>query len=278
MPWGRVSQLAAALILLTAIGTAFADDTCTGSSADCVAVGGWNFSIGLGAGVRTNPLVHSQDIPLVIVPQVSYYGKRFFLDNLDLGFTLAEGSSNALSLIASPGYDRVFFYRTDLQNIFVQNFASSQPGGVTNTTQVFPPRARHITYLAGPEWTFELHGVTGQLDYLHEITAQDHGNEIRAALSAPLGQLAGSWKASAGLTWKSAAIVNYYYGQPGYYQAGSAVDPFVKLAYSRPLGGQWKLNGFVHYERLGDAIANSPIVAQRHVTTVFIGATYAFRK
>jgi outer membrane protein len=276
MPRGRISQLAATLILAALIGDASAEDACTGPSDDCVAAGGWNFSMALGAGVRTNPLVHSQEIPLVIVPQVSYYGKRFFLDNLDLGVTLAEGSSNTLSLVASPGYDRVFFYRTDLQNVFV-NFAAG-PGTGTNTAQVFPPRPRHITYLAGPEWTFELHGVTGQLDYLHEITAQDHGNEIRAALSAPIGQLAGSWKVSAGLTWKSAGIVNYYYGEPGYYQAGSAVNPFVKLSYSKPLNRKWKLNGFVHYERLGEGIANSPIVAQRHVTTVFIGATYAFRR
>ena len=49
----------------------------------------------------------------------AYYGKRFFIDNLDVGFTLAENAVNTLSLVASPGYDRVFFYRSDLQNIFV---------------------------------------------------------------------------------------------------------------------------------------------------------------
>src|SRR5690242_12944595 len=59
--------------------SAFAqEDDCQGPSEDCVAVGGWSFSISLGAGVRTNPVVNEPKIPLVIIPQFSYYGKRFF--------------------------------------------------------------------------------------------------------------------------------------------------------------------------------------------------------
>src|ERR1700678_302163 len=138
-----------------------ADDDCKAPSTDCVAVGKWNFSVALGAGVRTNPLVGGQDIPLVVIPQFSYYGKRFFIDDLDLGFTLAENATNTLNLVASPGYDRVFFYRSDLQNIFVGGFptgfgdaalavpAERVPSNTPNAIQV-PPRSRGITYLAGP--------------------------------------------------------------------------------------------------------------------------------
>src|SRR5262249_44993229 len=138
---------------------------CTGSSDDCVAVGHWNFSVAVGAGVRTNPLVHSQDIPLIIVPQFSYYGKRFFIDNLDPGVTLFEGDANTLSLVASPGYDRVFFYRSDLQNIFIggvggsTSFTSRPPAETPHVVKVVPQRSRKITYLAGPEWTFKYAGL-----------------------------------------------------------------------------------------------------------------------
>jgi len=288
MAWRRISQLVIGLACVARAAAGLAADDCTQTGDDCVRVGGWNFSVGLGAGVRTNPLVHTQDIPLVIIPQVSYYGRRFFLDNLDLGVTLAEGESNTLSLIATPGYDRVFFYRSDLQNIFVNGVpfsaeVASSPHSTYNSqtgtlNAEFPSRPRHVTYLAGPEWTFDFRGISGQLDYVHEITAQDHGDEIRGALGIPLGQLWGTWSTNVGFTWKSSAIVNYYYGAPGIYAGGSAFDPFVKLGYVRPLGGKWKLTGFVEYERLGNAIANSPIVAQHHVTTAFLGASYVFRK
>ena len=264
-----------------------AEDSCTGPSSDCLAEGRWNFSVALGAGVRTNPLVGGEDIPLVLVPHVSYYGKRFFLDDLDLGVALLENDANTLSLVASPGYDRVYFYRTDLQNFLITGYL---PGGAALYTAATSPltnsgtavaevtqRPRRITYLAGPEWTFKYAGLTGQLDFLHEITGQDHGNEVRAALGMPLVKSkGGALSANVGVTWNDAAIVNYFYGEPGIYRAGAAFDPFAKLAYTVPLSSKWRFDAFTEYERLGSAIASSPIVDRHSVTTVFVGAVYAF--
>ena len=288
----RCRYILAALLVLLPLGRALADDDCQGPSSDCVAVGGWNFSLSLGAGVRTNPVVHESDIPLIVIPQFSYYGKHFFIDNLDAGVTLFEDEHSTLSLVASPGYDRVFFYHSDPQNIFVTGVENAFTGTGATPTHVThvnadgtvvqvpavqtPPRSRQITYLAGPEWTFKYAGVTGQVDLLHEITGHDHGNEVRAALGVPLGHLGGSWAANFGFTWKSANIVNYYYGEPGIYEGGAAFDPFVKVGFSRPLKGKWKLTAFVETEWLSNAIADSPLVTQRFVTTTFVGAMYAF--
>jgi MipA family protein len=250
-------------------------DGCNAPSKDCVAVGHWNFNISLGAGVRTDPVVHEAAIPLVVIPQFSYYGKRVFIEDFDLGFTLTESDAGTLSLIATPGYDRVFFDRSDLQNIFISGIPYAATEAPSHVESV-PGRPRNWTYLAGPEWTFETHGITGQLDLLHEITARNHGTEVRAALGIPLIESTGSLSAHVGLTWKSSAIVGYYYGVPGVYKGGRALNPFVKLGYSRPLSSKWRLTAFVHYEHLGNAIADSPIVNARYVLTVFAGATYAF--
>lgn len=283
-----IGAVAAAIVFLFCAHDADAEEDCAASSDECVPVGGWSLSVALGAGVRTNPLVQGRDIPLVVVPQFSYYGKRFFIDNLDPGLTLFEGDSNTLSLVASPGYDRVFFYRSDFQNLFIGATTAVSSGGHTafvssrptpQTTQPLPDRARKVTYLAGPEWTFKHGGISGQLDYLHEITGRNHGDEIRAALGVPLGRaLGGSWSANFGATWKSAAVVNYYYGYPGLYDPGWALNPFAKIGYSRPLSSKWIFSAFVHCERLGNTIAESPIVDRRYVTTAFVGATYVFHK
>lgn len=257
-----------------------AADGCKGPSTDCVAVGGWNFSVALGAGAMTNPLVGGKAIPLVVVPQFSYYGERFFIDDLDLGFTLAETDGSTFNLVASPGYDRVFFYRSDLQNIFVRGFNGSaapvRADAVTPGAVQVAPRPRNVTYLAGPEWTLKNGGITAQIDVLHEITGQNHGNEVRAAVGVPLLEGKGSLTANVGITWKSAAIVNYYYGASTIYRAGSALDPFFKLGYTLPLAGKWRFYAFAEYERLASAIADSPIVAERYVATSFIGAIYTF--
>jgi len=290
--------LATALAFLASVRpAAAADDDCKGPSNECVPVGGWNFSLSIGAGIRTDPVVHQSDIPLIIIPQVSYYGEHFFLDNLDVGWSFIDDDHVNLSLIATPGYDRVYFYRSDLQNIFVTGVTNFSSGTTANSnpnnsgtvtpittpnqtnppaTKPFPWHTRSVTYLAGPEWTFKFQGLTGQLDVLHEITGHNHGNEVRAALGIPLGKFGGTWAANVGLTWKSSAIVNYYYGARGVYDAGAALDPFVKLGYSRPLKGKWKITGFVQCERLGHTIADSPIINQRIVTTAFVGTAYSF--
>jgi outer membrane protein len=279
--------LLAILAGLAQVQAATPDDDCKGTSGECVAVGKWNFSVALGAGVRTNPLVRGGNIPLVVIPQFSYYGNRIFIDNLDLGLTLAENTTNTFNLVASPGYDRVFFYHSDLQNIFIGGLPGNAASGafvVPRTASIgstqnpvqFPPRARRITYLAGPEWTFKWSGVSGQLDVLHEVTGRNHGTEIRAALGIPLVESRGALTANIGITWKSAAIVNYYYGSSGIYEAGSALNPFLKLGYTLPLAGRWRFSAFGEYERLGNAIADSPIVEVRYVATVFVGAIYAF--
>jgi outer membrane protein len=258
--------------------TLCAEEICHATSQDCAAVGQWNVSVALGAGVITNPLINGKNIPLVVVPQVSYYGKRIFLDDLDLGFTLADTTHNTFNLIASPGYDRAFFYRSDLQNIFVLAtpegtivVPASTPGAVA-----LPRRSRPVTYLAGPEWSFDYGGVTGQLDLLHEITGHNEGDEIRAAVAVPLSVTRGTLSAHFGFTWKSAAVVRYFYGEPGIYEPRAALNPFLKLSYVLPMSRHWRFKTYAQYEQLGGAIINSPIVAERFFFAAFAGAVYAF--
>lgn len=254
---------------------AAAQAKCQAASPECATVGEWDFSVALGAGVRTNPVGGRSDIPLVVLPQVSYYGKRFFLDNLEPGFTLHEGEAHTLNIIAAPGYDRVFFSRNDLQNIVVSAPLDSTSGG-TATPGVEAPvefrgHRRRTTYLAGPEWLFFYGRFAGQLSVLQEVMGRHDGREIRAAISAPLIQTEHSLVANAGLTWKSAETVRYYYGVQDLYRPADAFNPFIKIAYSRPLSGRWTLNAFVHYEYLSDEIADSPIVSNHSVVTAFVG-------
>ena len=252
---------------------AAAQTSCKTPSAECVVVGEWNISVGLGLGRRTNPVLDNSDIPLVVVPQISYYGERFFLENLELGFTLYESDAHTFSLIAAPGYDRVFFYRNDLQNILANVSLTTFGTDVAAPIEV-PVRTRHTTYMVGPEWTFKYGPVIGQVNALYEVTGRHEGYEVRAALAAPIIQSRNSLVLSTGVTWKSDPLVNYYYGVELFYEPGSALNPFVKLAYTRPLSSRWTLGASVHYEVLDNAVADSPIINEGQVMTVFAGLMY----
>jgi MipA family protein len=260
------------------------ESSCTAPSPDCAVVGRFEISASIGFGQRSNPVEGRSDIPLVVIPHVSWYGKRFFLENLEGGFTLYEGEANTFNLIAAPGYDRVFFYRIDFQNLFVAGTGISGAGGTTFTSvgvavppegKQFEVKDRHTTYLAGPEWSFTYGPVTGQLNALREVTGENDGVEVRGARAVPLlARQRDSLVAGAGFTWKSSEIVRYYYGIDGLYQPGSALNPFVKLRYSHTLSDRWTINAFAHYEKLGGAIANSPIITENHVTTAFAGVVF----
>jgi MipA family protein len=243
-----------------------AQAACTSPTPDCAVVGKLDFHLSLGYGERTNPLGGGSDIPLVVVPHLSYYGEHFFIENLELGYTLYEDAANSINLIAAPGYDRVFFVRDDLQNFFIG------AGALTaSPAREIPLGDRDTTYLAGPEWHFNYRGIAGQLNALYEVTGKHDGYEVRGALAIPLIEDRSSLSLSGGFTWKSAAVVNYYYGVPTAYEGGAAFIPFLKLGYVQPLSERWTVRVFAHYERLGGAIADSPIVTDGEVVTVFAG-------
>jgi MipA family protein len=254
---------------------AAAQSPCKAPSADCVAVGDLEVSLSLGYGTRTNPVEGRDDIPLFVIPQVSYYGKRFFLESLEPGVTLYESDAHTFNLIASPGFDRVFFNSDDLQNVIVPLAAVAPSFGEAEAENVaFPVGPRHTTYLAGPEWMFRYRDFIGQVTALYEVTGRHQGYEVRGAVSAPLIQSKQSLVVNTGVTWKSAATVDYYYGVPDLYRPDSALSPFIKLNYSLPLSDRWTFTAFVHYEYLDDAIADSPIVTGREVVTAFAGFNF----
>jgi MipA family protein len=253
---------------------AAAQTPCKAPSEDCIAVGDLRVSLSFGYGTRTNPVVGRDDIPLFVIPYLSYYGKRFFIESLEPGVTLYESDAHTFNLIATPGFDRVFFSRHDPQNVVIP-FAAGAPSFVeTADEQTVTVGHPHTTYLAGPEWLFRHRNFIGQVSALYEVTGRHKGYEARAAVSTPLIQSKQSLVINAGVTWKSAATVDYYYGVPDVYRPYDALSPFVRLSYALPLSERWTLTAFVHYEYLDDTIVDSPIVTDREVVTAFAGFNF----
>jgi MipA family protein len=269
-------RIAFALLAIAAAAgpqAAAAQTPCKAPSADCIAVGDLQVSVSLGAGTRTNPVAGRDDIPLFVIPYLSYYGKRFFLESLEPGVTLYESDAHTLNLIATPGFDRVFFIRHDPQNILVP-FAADVPSFGVQQEQTVTVPSPHTTYLAGPEWLFRHRNFIGQVSALYEVTGRHKGYEVRAAVSAPLVRSKQSLAINAGVTWKSAATVDYYYGVPDLYDPDSALSPFIKLSYALPLSERWTLVAFLHYEYLDSSIVDSPIVTDHEVVTGFAGFNF----
>ena len=57
----------------------------------------WRLGAAFGYGVRSNPLVQSDDIPIIVDLDIAWFGDRWFFDNGDLGVPTDEGGRLGLT-------------------------------------------------------------------------------------------------------------------------------------------------------------------------------------
>jgi MipA family protein len=294
--------LAAALVSALFAGSALA---CDPETDDCVEIGKWELSLGIGAGVRTNPLEATPDIPLVLIPQVNYNGERFFIQNLDIGFILWESDAQQFNLFATPSYDQVFFHRWNPSNFFIDSNGFATAGKGNNDDVDLPVidaggdkeliapgfkdvqerklRNRRMAGLGGFEYSVTTALVDVQLQYVVDFTGIHDGDEVRLALAKHWASGRHSVSTSIGAIWQSSEVVNYYYGvteaeadMRGAYHTDAAITPVARLDWNYQLTERWDLRFLANYRQLPDEISASPLINDNKVITVFIGGVYHF--
>lgn len=282
---------------------------CAPEEDGCTEIGKWQLSLGLGVGLRTNPLYGGDDIPLVVLPMVNYTGERFFIQNLDFGAILWENEHHQLNLLLTPSYDQIFFNRWDPANFVVDNSGFATAGGGSgrdkevdgdlpvidtgvsggnnfggeNQVSWRDLSERHMAGLGGLEYTWSTPVVDLQLHWLKDFTRVHEGEERRIALSKRWSHNLHSFGVSAGALWQSEEVVNYYFGvhpdeadEDNQYVTGSAVSTLLRFDWNYQLNKRWDLRGLVSYRQLPSEISSSPIVKDNNVVTVFVGGVYHF--
>lgn len=281
---------------------------CDSVEADCVEVGKWDISLGIGAGVRTNPVEEGDDIPLVLIPQVNYNGERFFIQNLDLGVIVWENENQQFNLVMTPSYDQVFFDRWNPSNFFTDSnalvstgvtkegedgaFGPKNPpieGGMELVSPGFKEvgtrdlRNRRTAGLAGIEYQFSFDSIDIQFQYLSEFTGLHHGDEARLSFAKHWVNGKHHWVASLGAVWQSSNTMNYYYGVTppeadarGTYVTNAAITGIARFDWNYKLTERWDLRLLASYRQLPDEISASPLINDNKVITVFVGGVYHF--
>jgi len=294
--------VAVALSSALFVGSALA---CEPETDECVEIGKWELSLGVGAGVRTNPLAATPDIPLVLIPQVNYNGERFFIQNLDFGFILWEKESQQLNLFATPSYDQVYFHRWSPSQFFIDQNGFATTGKGSNDDDELPVinsggdkefvtpafrdpqqrdlRDRHMAGLGGFEYSLSTGLVDVQLQYVTDFTGVHDGDEVRVALAKHWASGKHRISTSIGAIWQSSEVINYYYGVTapeadlrGTYHADAALTPVARLDWNYQLTERWDLRFLANYRQLPDEISASPLINDNKVITVFIGGVYHF--
>ena len=239
----------------------------------------WQLGFALGYGLRTNPLVQSDDIPIVLDIDIGWFGDRFFFDNGDLGFTFSDNDRVTASLVARVNSDRVFFGRTDTR--FVTVDAAGMPLSEAILFEV-PDRSYAtelgIEVLADGSWGHL------QMTAHHDISGKHEGFELYVDYGYGWRNQRWYLEPSFGLSYKSDAMNDYYWGvredEAGpalpAYVAGDGVNAHVRLALSYQVSRHWTFSLVGEFERLNDSAAASPIVDDRNVFGYFAGFGFRF--
>jgi outer membrane protein len=217
----------------------------------------WQLGLALGYGLRTNPLVQSDDIPILVDIDIAWFGDHFFFDNGDLGLTFVDNEYVTTSLVARVNSDRVFFGRTDTKFVVIDLAGAplSSPVELTIPDRDYAAELG-LELLADGRW-----GLL-QLTAHHDVSGTHEGYEVEFDY-----------------------LNNYYWGVRAdeanvalpEYTAGSGVNAFARLQFSYQMSRNWNFSFVGEVERMNDEAAASPIVKEQNVFGYFAGFGYRFK-
>lgn len=254
-----------------------------GSRADEAAESGgesrWRLGAAVGYGLRSNPLVQSDDIPIYVDVDVAWFGEHWFFDNGDLGVTFADNDALTASLVARVNSDRVFFGNTDTR--FVAIDAAGAP--LSQPVEFKPPDRDYAIELGVELLTDGAWGAL-QLTAFHDVSGTHGGFELYADYGYGWRDQRLYVEPSFGVSYKSAELNDYYWGvteeEAGLvvlpYEAGAGINWHARLMVGYQLTRHWGLSLVAEYERINDEAAASPVVEDDDVLGYFAGVSYRF--
>ncbi|MDO6488512.1 MipA/OmpV family protein [Colwellia sp. 6_MG-2023] len=276
---------------------------CNQESDQCAIVGEWNFAVSVGAGVYTNPLNGGDNTPLILIPEISYYGEKIFFENNTLGYTLFNGQQLVVSTIIQLNHEKAYFTRWHPQNIFLD---SSAPSNIVDKDEVDNAEGNNDNDSIIPEITIDdvsskrwavdsgiqlnwfIDSSTDvEVQILHDINNVYNGFNGQFQLNRMLKfeQLPNTRMSySFGTNVNSKNLVDYFYGVPPAqaqnktqaYQGKLSINPYFRLALVHQISADWSAKFNVKRVFLDSNMTDSPLVKDNHINTIFAGVTYDF--
>lgn len=238
----------------------------------------WQIEFALGPWWQNNPLREATTTVHYVMPHWSYYGERVFIENFTLGFALNENRHHRLALLATPSDDYGYFYFADHKA-----HALAQPRERPAADIIIATHDTPFHYLAGFEYSY-------------------FGDNWQASVNALGNSGAGrdywisQWQISRDWSWRSwrietalqarfnsAAYVDQYYAAEVYgtfrsthYGGKKTWSPAAALAVEYTIDQHWSWLAHYRVQKLGEGIANSPLIAHSTVRQLFTGLLFSY--
>ncbi len=248
----------------------------------------WDIRIGLGYGKRQNPLINEDDLQVFINLDIAWYGKSWFFDNGDVGYSFLNNETSTANITARVNSERNFFQKNNtsfisLNRINTNVFLSDNVNPLTESVNINVPDRNYALEL-GLEWLGEY--TWGNLYASGFFDISDSHNGQAFSVSYSYGWQMNRWYFEPQLTanWQSQKLNTYYWGadenelSPGIPEV--IIDDDINYRFRFVLSYQvtpdWQWATALEYERLSDEISSSPIVERNSIHGFFTGYVYRF--
>jgi outer membrane protein len=263
-------------------------------SETCIEKSSWQLGIALGVGIKSNPLV--------ILPDIAWYGEKAYFDNGELGYQWLNQRKFAFETFIQLDRESAFFSFLHPANILIstENAASNSTNvSALPDLSVSPDeniqnnqRSLSIDDIVSRKWAIN-GGIRGhyflsngewQLTLQQDISNIHQGQQVGLEYSHRWLWHDFRLGLRVGTDWKSADLIDYYYGVSQrdtslsrfYFQGKSGWQTYMSINAQKPINENWSWLANIGYRRLPNSLLSSPLIDQNNIRNVFLGVAYRF--
>jgi outer membrane protein len=251
----------------------------------------WRLGVAAGYGERSNPLIQSDDIPVIIDIDLAWFGKRWFFDNGDLGFSVVDNDLFTTNLVARVNSDRAFFSKTNTRYVTFTRLgggalapAVDGEGEPLVAPVALDPPDRSYAVELGLETLLGGRWGAASFRAFHDVSKAHRGYEISASYDYRFTRGRFSIAPSVGVAYKDDDFTDYYWGVHAdeasfvlpRYEATGGLSWEAGLRGSFYLTEHLRIAASANYERLQHSVARSPLVEESYVFGYFAGVAWTF--
>jgi outer membrane protein len=265
---------------------------CSGDET-CIEKSSWHIGIAVGVGVKTNPLVDGDNIPLVILPDIAWYSEQAYFDNGELGYQWLSRPKYAFETFFQLDRERAFFSFLHPANILIPIESSATDSPALPTEDLLNnQRSLSINDIASRKWAVN-GGIRGhyflsnsewQLTFQQDVSNVHKGQQIRLEYSHRWLWRDFRLGLRIGTDWKSTRLIDYYYGVSQrdtdltelYFNGKSGWQTYLSVNLQKSINENWSWLVNIGHQKLPDSLISSPLIEKNIIQNIFLGVAYRF--
>lgn len=246
--------------------------------------GTFDIRLTAGFGGIENPLRQRDHIRSPLLPEFSYYGDKFFVENLVLGYSLHESQNWLIDAYGYFNNDGYFFADSTSEKIVSIAGITQNTWRASKLEINLREIERDLSYMGGINISHISPWYRTNLSIAKDVTSVHNGEEVSLTFSKPM-QL-GSFTATVqtGATYKSAKLNNYYYTLTDsenninipQHTVGDTITPWVNMSLRYHFNSSWSAGLSLKKTWFDSKMKSSVLVEQRSYVSGFAGVSYRY--